>query len=181
MRTGRLVLVTGPSGVGKDAVIGFARARLDGRDDVLFPRRIITRPADATETPDTMDDARFDRAEADGHFLVAWRAHGLSYALPASMAQDIAQGRQLVANVSRGIVAELRVRFPCCVVGIEADADLRRARLATRGRETAEAIDGRLKRAMPATCLPDISIRNEGELAEAGERLIALIEDWRRA
>ncbi|MFT8421580.1 MAG: hypothetical protein ABF665_08685, partial [Gluconacetobacter sp.] len=71
--------------------------------------------------------------------------------------------------------------FPGGGGGSAAEPHRRRARRAPRGRETAAAIDGRLKRAMPATCLPDISIRNEGELAEAGERLVALIEDWRRA
>jgi len=40
---GTLVLVVGPSGAGKDSVIGALRQRLAGDDRVAFARRVITR------------------------------------------------------------------------------------------------------------------------------------------
>lgn len=43
-RTGTLVVVVGPSGVGKDSLMDIARRHFSGRDDVRFVRRTITRP-----------------------------------------------------------------------------------------------------------------------------------------
>lgn len=180
MTAGRLVLVVGASGAGKDSVIGYARSRLAGRDDVVFPPRIVTRAPDATEQPDTMDLARFEHEEALGHFLVSWRAHGLAYALPGWLEDDLRHGRQVVANVSRAIIPALCARFTCCVVMVEAGAALRRARIAARGREEGAAIDARVRRSVARPLRIDACIRNEGTLAEAGEALVALVTGgWR--
>ena len=103
--TGALVLVVGPSGAGKDTLISYARARLAGRDDVCFARRIVTRAADATlEDHDTLSPEAFAERAARGDFALHWRAHGLCYALPACVDEALAAGRTVVANVSRGAV-----------------------------------------------------------------------------
>jgi len=46
---GRLVLVVGPSGAGKDTLIGLARAASADAGDIVFPRRVVTREATAFE------------------------------------------------------------------------------------------------------------------------------------
>lgn len=46
---GRLVLVVGPSGAGKDTLLGLAKTALAEDHDVVFPRRIVTREASAAE------------------------------------------------------------------------------------------------------------------------------------
>lgn len=43
--TGAWVFVCGPSGAGKDSVLAWAREALAGRSDIVFARRLITRPA----------------------------------------------------------------------------------------------------------------------------------------
>ena len=58
---GRLVLVVGPSGAGKDTLLDLARAMLRNDASVVFSRRVVTRAA-AGEPHDTMDPDAFERA-----------------------------------------------------------------------------------------------------------------------
>ncbi len=46
---GRLVVVVGPSGAGKDTLIARARVRLAGDPTIVFPLRLVTRTASAAE------------------------------------------------------------------------------------------------------------------------------------
>ena len=59
----RLVLVVGPSGAGKDTLIRLAAAAAGGKATLSFPRRVVTRVADASEDHDTLDEAAFAQAE----------------------------------------------------------------------------------------------------------------------
>ena len=143
---GTLHLVVGPSGAGKDTLIDAARA---ARPDILFPTRVITRPADAGgEAHEALDEAGFEVRAARGDFALWWRAHGLGYGVPASIGPALAAGRHVMVNVSRGVVAEARTRFaPIRVLVVTASPDALAARLAGRGRETASDIAARLARA----------------------------------
>ena len=44
---GAIIVVVGPSGAGKDSVIGFVARHFADRQDIDFVRRVITRPSDA--------------------------------------------------------------------------------------------------------------------------------------
>jgi phosphonate metabolism protein PhnN/1,5-bisphosphokinase (PRPP-forming) len=143
-----LVLVVGPSGAGKDTVLGGARTTLAGDARYRFVRRVITRPADAGgEAHEAVTEAEFGARD----FALSWRAHGLRYGIPADISEDLAAGRVVVANVSRGVIAEAARRFPVRVIGVTAPPEVLAARLTDRGRETAADIAARLARsvAMP--------------------------------
>lgn len=145
---GRLVLVVGPSGVGKDTLINGAHAALADDGRFVFVRRIVTRPADAAlEDHHSLSEAMFEQLRAEGKLALSWQAHGLRYGLPASVVSDIADGKIVVANGSRQALGFARQIFPdCAVVVITADETLRAQRLLQRGREDGAQIAERLAR-----------------------------------
>ena len=59
---GRLVVVVGPSGAGKDTLIAGARLRLAGDPTIVFPLRIVTRTASAAEHHQIISDRDFATA-----------------------------------------------------------------------------------------------------------------------
>ncbi|MGY3471219.1 energy-coupling factor transporter ATP-binding protein EcfA2 [Bradyrhizobium sp. LM6.11] len=79
---GRLVLVVGPSGAGKDTLLRLAQAACVDDRDVVFPRRVVTRESSADEDNVAVSADEFRRAREHGDFAVHWEAHGHSYALP---------------------------------------------------------------------------------------------------
>jgi ribose 1,5-bisphosphokinase len=134
--SGRLVLVVGPSGAGKDTLIDLARAALKDDPTVVFPRRVVTRTASAAEAHDSMSAEAFERAARAGAFALTWDAHGLRYGIPAGIDGDIRAGRTVVCNVSRAIIDAARQRYADVVVAlVTAPPELLAARLAARGRE----------------------------------------------
>jgi len=156
---GVLVLVIGPSGVGKDTLIGGARQALDGDKRFSFVRRLVTRPADIDlEDHISLEREDFARARKAGRFALTWQAHGLDYALPIGVDTDLALGRVVIANISRHAVPEAIAKYPLCrVIQISAEISLRAARLSKRGRENRDQIVARLARegaALPADIEP---------------------------
>lgn len=111
--SGVVVAVVGPSGAGKDPVMNFARGRLGAlADEVIFMRRVITRPTDGdTEDHDGVDEETFNRLKDEGAFAASWRANGLSYGLRANMDDTVRAGGVVVANVSRAAIPALRERY----------------------------------------------------------------------
>ncbi|MBS7588220.1 phosphonate metabolism protein/1,5-bisphosphokinase (PRPP-forming) PhnN [Ancylobacter defluvii] len=177
MGPGTLVLVVGPSGAGKDTLLSYARERLAGSSGLAFARRRITRPVDATEDHVSVDEATFQRAAAAGEFPLHWRANGLSYALGPEVAEAIRGAAAVVANGSRAAVREACARFSDVrVVLITAPPQVLAARIAARGRESAEDVVQRLKREPALDRAPELTLVNDGPPEAAGERLVAYLQ-----
>jgi phosphonate metabolism protein PhnN/1,5-bisphosphokinase (PRPP-forming) len=175
---GVLILVVGPSGAGKDTLIAGARERFARDPRFVFARRIITRsPGSAGEDHIALDEAEFERQRCSGAFALAWRAHGLSYALPASIAADLSSSRHVIANVSRTVVVEAGKRFaPARCIFIDAGLAARASRLALRRRESAEQVAERLASLPRESFEPaDWVIRNEGSVREGIDVFTAAI------
>jgi phosphonate metabolism protein PhnN/1,5-bisphosphokinase (PRPP-forming) len=171
---GTLFLIVGPSGAGKDTLIAAARAALDAR--FAFPRRTITRPADPDgEDHEAVDAATFAARERAGAFGLSWRAHGLAYGIPASIAAELERGTHVVANASRAVVDAARARFASVrVVLVTAPAEVLRGRLQSRGREAETAIDERLGRVQDVAA--DCVIVNDGAPETAVRAFLAVLK-----
>ncbi|MGV8854244.1 MAG: phosphonate metabolism protein/1,5-bisphosphokinase (PRPP-forming) PhnN [Devosia sp.] len=178
--SGTFVAVVGPSGVGKDSLIGFARDRLEASGGIHVVRRVVTRLADGgSEDHDSMDEASFAQAERDGAFALTWEAHGLRYGLPLALEDDLRAGKVVIANLSRAMIPALVARYPdAVVVAVSAEREVIEQRLAGRGRETAESIQRRIERRVTDR-LPASTVRidNSGALEVAGMQFVQLLED----
>lgn len=177
---GIFVAIAGPSGVGKDTLIDYARHQLGGRREFVFVRRIITRnEAAGYEDHEAMSPPDFARAAAAGRFSLLWQAHGLSYALPASIDAELRANRIVIANISRQLIDQLQARYAnVALVVVSAHRDLIARRLALRGRETPQAIAARLGRITVDDTVRHgaIRIENSGPLELAGNRLVSILE-----
>jgi len=163
-----LVAVVGPSGAGKDTVMEGARAILGADPRFVFARRAITRAVDAGgEAHDAMTREAFEALRCAGGFALSWPAHGLLYGIPRAIESAMADGRVVVANLSRGVLGEAASRYPLRVLNITAPLPVLAARLALRGREDAADIAARLAR---ESALPDaldiVTVMNDRSVAD---------------
>jgi ribose 1,5-bisphosphokinase len=176
-RAGRLILVVGPSGAGKDTLIDAAIARRAG---LARARRVVTRPEEAGgEDIEAVSPERFELMERAGAFALSWRAHGLGYGIPEEAMAPLADGRDVIANVSRRVVATARMRFPGLrVVVVTASPAVLATRLVARGREDDDAVAARIARAAdPAPEGEDVTVvRNDGPLEAALAAFLAALQ-----
>lgn len=179
---GRLVLVVGPSGAGKDTLLRLAQAACADDRDIVFPRRVVTREPSAAEDNIAVSQDEFRRAREHGDFAVHWEAHGHSYALPRDINDDIRAGRAVVANVSRTVIGALRQAYAnVVVVAITAPPDVLAQRLAARARHSDGNIADRLARSVDdASANADVTILNAGSAEYHGRQLVRVIrnEGW---
>ena len=175
---GRLVLVGGPSGAGKDTLIAGARSACCNDAMVVFPRRAVTRPASAFEDNDFVSKSDFAKAAEQGAFAFWWSAHGHDYGIPMSIDVDIEKGRTVVCNASRTVVGAVCRRYAhVIVVLVTAPRDVLAARLAARDRASDGQIAERLGRIDLAseTCRPDVIITNVGDPERGVQRLLEAV------
>ncbi|KWV51724.1 ribose-phosphate pyrophosphokinase [Bradyrhizobium macuxiense] len=178
---GRLVLVVGPSGAGKDTLLGLARAACADDRNIVFPCRLITREASASEDNEQVSAEAFQRAVAGGDYAMHWEAHGHRYALSRAVDDDIRAGRAVIANVSRTVISATRRNYAnVVVVSITAPPDVLAARLAMRARASDGKIEQRLARAVDeTTATPDFTIVNSGTADYHARQLVRIIKGER--
>lgn len=177
---GRLILVVGPSGAGKDTLISGARAALLDDPQVVFPRRVVTRASSEFEQHESLSELEFDRAVEAEAFAFWWEAHGHRYGIPKSIDADVCAGRTVVCNVSRAIVEGLREDYArVVVVLVTASPHILAERRANRGRASDGNGGSRLQRESQQTLRSDFIISNTG-VVETGVRALVEIAAGRR-
>lgn len=165
MTPGRLIAVVGPSGVGKDSLIA---GLLAAEPRLAVIRRAITRAPEAGgEVFDPLTPEAFAARRQAGDFALSWGAHGLFYGIPRTALAPLAAGQDLLVNLSRGALTEARAIVPrFTVLHVTASPATLAARLAARGRETADDIAARLSREVAPLPpgLDIITLPNDGPL-----------------
>jgi ribose 1,5-bisphosphokinase len=179
---GRLVLVVGPSGAGKDTLLGLAKAACADDRNVVFPRRVITREASASEENEEVSIGTFQEALMRGDYAIHWEAHGHRYALSRAINDEIRAGCTIVANVSRAVVGAMRRAYAdVVVVSITAPPNVLAERIAMRARSSDGRLESRLGRVVEdASAVPDVTIVNVGSAEYHARQLVRVIkgEKW---
>ncbi len=174
--SGRFIAVVGPSGVGKDSVMEAMAARTPS---IMRARRVITRPqAAGSEDFESVNFVTFEAMREKDDFALWWSAHGLCYGIPATVDDLLAEGRDVLANLSRGALQAANERFERLeVISLDAEKDVLAKRLAMRGRESAAAIAAQLEHV--GKRLPDglaaIMLDNSGSLDETVTEALRLL------
>lgn len=178
---GRLILVVGPSGAGKDTLLGLAKEACADDGGIVFPRRVITRQASASEDNEEVSLGTFREALARGEYAMHWEAHGHCYALSRAIDDEIRAGHTVVANVSRTVVAVMRQAYASVlVVSITAPPNVLAERLAMRGRGSDGRIEHRLHRAVDETAAaPDVTIVNTSSAEYHARQFVRIIKGER--
>ncbi len=177
--TPRLIYTLGPSGAGKDSLLAWLNDQLPPFAPVHFARRVIDRATqDWGEQHESVSPESFARQRDDDAFALHWKANGHQYGIRHSelAATDERSPHWVLLNGSRAHLPQAIEGFPgLTVLHITASAEVLRARLISRQRENAVAVEARIQRSIdwqaPAGCHL-LQIRNDSTLDAAGRQLL---------
>jgi ribose 1,5-bisphosphokinase len=174
---GRLILVVGPSGAGKDTLLGLAKSACSEDGNIVFPRRVVTREASVSEDNEALSPDAFREALTRGDFALHWEAHDHLYGLRHAIDDDIRAGRTVVINVSRTVIEMARQAYAdVTVVSITAPPDVLAERIAMRARRSDGQSGQRLNRTVSGTVAADVTILNVGRPEEHARRFVRVIK-----
>ena len=172
---GRLILVVGPSGAGKDTLLGLAKAACAEDPSIVFSQRVVTRASTASEDNEELGLGAFREALARGDFAMHWEAHGHHYGLRRVIDDDIRAGRSVVINASRTVIDAARCAYAnVVVIAVSAPPEVLAERLKMRARASDGRVEDRLHRAVDAAA-PDVTILNVGRPEDHARRLVRAI------
>ena len=180
-----LVIVSGPSGVGKDTVIVSMR-RVPTRPPRYFVVTCTTRPRRDYEVDGEhyhfLAEAEFDRRRREGGFLEANLVHGYWYGTPREQVrQALAGGRDAVLKIDVQGAAVVKQKVPEALLVFLVPPSLEDLfeRLQARATETADQLDVRQRNAALELARQedyDYVVRNEtGQVDRTAARVDEII------
>ena len=180
-RRGALIVVSGPSGVGKDSVL---KEFMPGRDDVCLSISSTTRPPRPDEVHGKnyyfISREEFEKKLADRAMLEYAEYAGHYYGTPKKWVEKtLSSGKHVILEVELVGALKIRAIRPDAVFVFLMPPSLRtlRDRLIGRGTETPQSIDKRLKTAeeeiLHASGYDYIIVNNT--LADSCQKLSAVI------
>lgn len=179
--TGRLTVLSGPSGVGKGSVVAVLRQR---HPEVWLSVSVTTRPPRPGERDGVeyhfIDQSAFDEMAAAGELLEHDAHMGASYGTPRGpVERQLAAGGPVLLEIDMNGAWQVRASMPEAQLVFLAPPsfDELARRLIGRGTEDAAKIRQRLDRArieMAAEDRFDVVVVND-DLERAADRLVALM------
>jgi guanylate kinase len=185
-----LVIVSGPSGVGKDTVIEEFR-RLPDAADVFHVVTSTTRPRRDGEVDglsyDFLSPGRFAAIREAGGFLEHAEVHGNWYGTPRMRVGDaLAAGRDVMLKIDVQGAATVKDRIPDAVLIFLVPPSLEELfeRLVSRATETADELETRQRNAAIELARAgdyDYLVVNEtGKVSRTAERILAIMRIEKR-
>ncbi len=146
--SGLLVIISGPSGVGKSTICSRLCERLPAEFSVSY----TTRPIRPNEVDGSsyrfVSQAEFDRLHASGGMLESAHVYGHSYGTPLEPVQQaLADGRTIVLEIDIHGTVQVRRRYPAARTFflLPPTPDEQRRRIEGRRTDAAQTIAERLK------------------------------------
>lgn len=168
----KIVLIVGPSGVGKDTLLKGAKKQL--KDNVNFVRRYITRKPDKNEKNFFVDKYAFELLKHNSFFASTWDAHGNFYGI----AKNSIKNKVNIISVSRSKVSDFEKQYDkVFTINISVSKEELRNRLMLRKRESMEEIEKRLNRSYEKIDAKNlIEFDNSKDIDESIKDFIELIK-----
>jgi guanylate kinase len=180
--TGRLFVITGPSGVGKGTLIKELLRRVPGLELSVSATTRPPRPGEKDGVEyHFLSEEEFDRRLAEGDFMEHAAYSGHRYGtLVSEVEPRLARGIGVVLEIEVQGARQVRARMPEAVLVFVAppDPEALRERLEGRGTDTPEQIERRLQ-----VAAEELEARSEfrhvivnDDLERAGDELAALVK-----
>lgn len=177
MNKGRLFIISGPSGSGKDTVL---QELFKKCPDLLFSISSVTRPMRQGETEgekyNFISREQFESMIANDELLEHNQFVGNYYGTPkAPVEAAINSGKDIIVEIDVNGAAQIRskIKDAISVFIMPPSLEILKARLSRRGTETADVIEKRI-----AVALGEISRATEYDYIVVNDDLIEAVDDF---
>ena len=150
IKHGLLIVLCGPSGVGKSTISRMLAERLNVSYTVSATTRAKTDKDDDGKTYDYIGQNEFFKRLDTDQFLEYAQVYGHYYGTPKHPALDyLAAGRDVLLEIDVQGALQVRYQYPdaLMIFILPPDGDTLQQRLVTRGRDTAEDVSKRYRAA----------------------------------
>jgi len=170
----KIILIVGPSGVGKDTLIDYAKKTLDEKDNYHFINRYITRIPDENEENYFVEEDAFRILDDQGFFVSSWYAHKNCYGIAKN---NILDGINII-SISREHIKDFENKYDNVItIHVTLPKLMLLERLRLRKRESEAQIMQRIERSyekIEAKKL--ISFENIHKIEKSAEEFINIIK-----
>ena len=179
--TGRLLLIAGNSGSGKDSLLTEVLARWPiSVKPIRIPQRYITRPAHDSEQYISVTAREFGDLKRKNKFWLTWHVYNTDYGVPTIVLDWLSRRQHVAVNVSREIIPRARKIIPglkVIFVSVPLEITLQRLRSRRREAENEQSFQQRLHRAKENQALKgaDFIVDNSGSLDVSANKLLSYL------